>query len=221
MTVDETKKILAYIANVYPRYYSNVSADSAKRMAITWCDVLQEYSVDAIMAGVKAYISADASGFPPAPGQIISYIHLVGNPRDHSGTEAWALVRRAVNVPWDQFEASYNTLPKVVQRAVGSAESLKEMALMDLERFETVAQSNFLRMYDAVRKREATESRIAAEVHYARPMIEQELYKRSENINPVQQLTQKTIAKLEEKTKQGGGVEAPSDMMARLRERLK
>ena len=38
---------------------------------------------------------------------------------------------------------------------------------------------------------------------------------------PMKQLTEQTVAMLEDKVhKPGGGVEAPADMMARLRERL-
>ena len=118
MTIEETKKVMAYIASAYPRYFANVTRESAERQAIPWFDALGEYSVGAVMTGVKSYISADSSGFPPTPGQIIHYIHFTGNPADHSGTEAWALVRKAVNCPWDQMEASFKTLPEPVRKAV-------------------------------------------------------------------------------------------------------
>ena len=184
MTFEETQRVLAYITAAYPRYYANVSTDSARNMATVWADTLMDYSVEAVMTGVKGYISADGSGFPPAPGQIISYIHMIGHPADHSGTEAWALVRRAVNVPWDQFEASFATLPKCVQIAVGSPESLKEMAKMDLQQFETVAQSNFLRMYEAAKRREKTEDKFTGAVIGAKPNVSLELQSREALLNP-------------------------------------
>ena len=185
MTRADTEKVLAYITAAYPRYFSELRTVSAvQNMINAWTDVFTDYSVDVVMTGVKGYISADSSGFPPSPGQVVEYIHIVGNPADQSGTEAWALVRRAVNVPWDQFEASFATLPKTVQVAVGSPDSLKEMAKMDLQQFETVAQSNFLRMYDAARRREATENRFPNAVIGAKPRVMQELSDRTMQRNP-------------------------------------
>ena len=175
MTIQETKEVLATMTASFPKYFSNVTRESAERQVVMWHEDLGEYSQAVVMAGQNAYRTADSSGFPPTTGQVISYIHMVGKPADKSGTEAWALVRRAVNCPWDQMEASFNTLPKIVQKAVGSAASLKELAQMDIQTFETVAQSNFLRMYDAAQKREATEQRISNSVIGAKDSIRQEL----------------------------------------------
>ena len=175
MTLQETKEVLAVVASSFPKYFSNVTKASADRQAVLWHEDLGEYSMSAVMAGVKAYRTADSTGFPPSTGQVISYIHMVGRPSDTNGPEAWALVRRALNVPWDQMEASFDTLPETVRRAVGSAASLRELAQMDTRTFETVAQSNFLRMYDAERKREATEQKIGNAVIGARESIQREL----------------------------------------------
>ncbi len=178
MTIQETKEVLAMVSSSFPKFFSNITRESAERNVIMWHEDLGEYSMAAVVAGVKAYRTADRSGFPPSTGQVIGYIHMVGHPEDRSGTEAWALVRRAVNCPWDQMEASFNTLPKTVQKAVGSAASLKELAMMDSQKFETVAQSNFLRMYDAEQKREAIEQRMSNSVIEARELVRKELEKR-------------------------------------------
>lgn len=175
MTLDETKAVLAYIAASYPRHFANGTQESAEREAITWYDTLGEYSLGAVMTGVKSYNSANNSGFPPDPGQIVHYIHFIGCPADRSGTEAWALVRRAVNCPWDQMGASFLTLPEAVRKAVGSAASLKELAMMDSKEFETVAQSNFLRMYEAEKRREATERKLPSAVIAQRERLQREL----------------------------------------------
>lgn len=225
MTINETKKVMAYIAAAYPRYFANVTRESAERQAIPWFDALGEYSAGAVMTGVKSYISADNSGFPPTPGQIVHYIHFTGNPKDHSGTEAWSLVRRAVNCPWDQMEASFQTLPELVRQAVGSAASLKELAMMDMQKFETVAQSNFLRMYDAAQKRAATEQKVPAGAIAARNRLGQELEMRHRKTfglpAPAGQEMSMDAEKGPEEEQYGAVSPAPSDMMERLRERLK
>lgn len=230
MTIEDTQKVLAYVTAAYPRYFAHVTAESARNMITVWTDTLADYSMEAVMVGVRGYISAENSGFPPAPGQIIGYIHMVGNPADKSGTEAWALVRRAVNVPWDQFEASFATLPRVVQIAVGSPESLKELAQMDMQQFETVAQSNFLRMYEAARRREATENKFTGSVISARQAVGIELQHRAEarrealtdGQDRIKQLTAATAAKVDKSPvkPQDDRSEAPQDRLAQLRARL-
>lgn len=223
MELVDTKKVLAYIAAAFPRYYANVTRASADRQASVWNDAFTDYSVEAVMAGVKSYISVDSSGFPPSPGQIIEHIHFVGNPRDHSGTEAWALVRKAVNVPWDQFDASYATLPRAAQIAVGSPESLKELAQMDTQRFETVAQSNFLRMYEAAQIRAHKEQREPTASILMRERLHAELEaRRPKDLLEVSDTKKLEVGKMkrEQSIKAGGGVEAPTELMKSLRERL-
>lgn len=215
MELAETKTIIAYIAGAYPRYFASVSRKSVDRQAIVWNDALADYSVEAVMTGVKSYISVDSSGFPPSPGQIIEHIHFVGNPRDHSGTEAWALVRKAVNVPWDQFEASFATLPRAAQIAVGSPESLKELAQMDTQRFETVAQSNFLRMYEAAQIRANKERREPNAAISMRERLQKELEARRPAAKAIGAAAQEPKKAIETK-----GTEAPADRIKELRRRL-
>lgn len=217
MELADTKKVLAYIAAAFPKYFQKVTKQSADKQSIVWNEALAEYSLQAVMVGVKSFIASDASGFPPTPGQIIEYIHFTANPRDHSGTEAWALVRKAVNVPWDQFEASFATLPRAAQIAVGSPESLKELAQMDMQRFETVAQSNFLRMYDAAQRREAKEQVIPNAAIAAREILHKELEAR----RPTQRIIETSApAKIETKAIEAESSKAPDDKLAALRRRL-
>lgn len=217
MELSETRKVMAYIAAAFPKYYQNVTKQSAENQSIVWNEALAEYSVQAVMVGVKSFIASDSSGFPPTPGQVIEYIHFTGNPRDHSGTEAWALVRKAVNVPWDQFEASFGNLPRAVQIAVGSVASLKELAQMDTQRFETVAQSNFLRMYDAAKRREAKEQVMPNAALAARESIHKELEARRPT---AQAIEAKTVQQVEMKQADADRTVAPADRLEQLRKRL-
>lgn len=222
MDLTDTKKIMAYVSAAFPKYYANVTKDSVNRQAIVWHEVLGEYSTAEVKAGAMSYIASDSSGFPPTPGQIIEHIHFVGKPQDHSGTQAWALVRKAVNVPWDQFEASFATLPRAAQIAVGSPESLKELAQMDTQRFETVAQSNFMRMYDAAQRREAKEEKIPTSVITARERLALEFQNRQrvrQIAQPEKESHSPTIAE-KETVDHVSGAEAPADRMAALRRRL-
>lgn len=175
MTIEETKKVMAYIAAAYPRYFANITRGSAERQAIPWYDALKEYSAGAVITGVKSYIAADRSGFPPAPGQIIAYIHASAPDISLSAQEAWAMVRKAVNVPWERMQESFDALPETVRKAVGSAASLKELAQMDVGTFESVAASNFMRTFNAVQNRDETHDRMPVLPEAVRERIAAEL----------------------------------------------
>ena len=54
----------------------------------------------------------------------------------------------------------FEKLPEACQRAVGSAANLKEWALMDSERVETVEQSHFIRNYRTTVQRISEEKKL-------------------------------------------------------------
>ena len=67
--------------------------------------------------------------------------------------EAWALVRKAVRNSSYHSEEEFSKLPEVIQKAVGTPLNLAEWARMDLDDFETVQQSQFLRSFRVARDR--------------------------------------------------------------------
>ena len=42
MTLEETQKVLAYVTAAYPRYFANVTQESARNMGKVWTDALME-----------------------------------------------------------------------------------------------------------------------------------------------------------------------------------
>lgn len=175
MTLQETKELITYLASSYPRFYRGITKSTFEKQAAVWADILDEYSLQAVLAGAKSYIATDSAGFPPSPGQIIEQIHRKSPDKEIGGTEAWALVRKAVNVSWDKMQESFDSLPKAIRKAVGSAASLKELAQMDIDTFESVAQSNFLRMYKVAMERIADDERTPQKVVAIREQITAEL----------------------------------------------
>lgn len=162
MTQAETKKLLGYITAAYPSQFKGDKESTALNRIAVWHNAMREYSFEAAMVAANAYIAADASGFAPAPGQVIAYIHASAPAALASPQEAWAMVRKAVNVPWERMQESFDALPEAVRKAVGSAASLREMAQMDIAAFESVAGSNFMRTYSAVAKRAEAQERMPA-----------------------------------------------------------
>lgn len=214
MTRDETYQVLAYLAGAYPRYYTKVTQKSMNMQLITWTDVLEEYSFEDVMRGVKGYISTDASGFPPPLGQIVGNMHRVMHPDDMSGLAAWNLVRRALNSPRDQYDAAFAALPEIVQKTLGGKENgvaqLRAWSVCDISTFETVEQSNFLRMFDATEKRVSLDMRTPRKVLAIRGELQKELEEIREERK---EITQEARHEIEH-------AEAPQDKLEALRRRL-
>ena len=135
MTKFEVKKILASIDMIY----SNFQVENSELMADTWHRFLQKYEYADISAALEEYVENANSAYAPNVSQL-SFLN---------SAEAWSLVRIALQNSTYNSEHEFNHLPKMVQRAVGSANQLQAWATDD-EYNEGVISSNFKRAYEAV-----------------------------------------------------------------------
>ena len=166
MTVNDARKIIAVMLVSYP----NFKPIDTELMATTWADMLNEYSYEQVSVALKCYITTDTSGFAPSIGQLIDKLKTVEQPQELNELQAWGLVRKAINNSGYHSEEEFAKLPPLVQKAVGTPGQLKQWGLSDIESMETVAQSNFMRTYRAVVKREDEVSRMPKEI---RQLIQQ------------------------------------------------
>lgn len=166
MTVNDARKIIAVMLVSYP----NFKPIDTELMATTWADMLNEYSYEQISVALKCYITTDTSGFAPSIGQLIDKLKTVEQPQELNELQAWGLVRKAINNSGYHSEEEFAKLPPLVQKAIGTPGQLKQWGLSDIESIETVAQSNFMRTYRAVAKREDEVSRMPKEI---RQLIQQ------------------------------------------------
>lgn len=166
MTVNDARKIIAVMLVSYP----NFKPIDTELMATTWADMLNEYSYEQVSVALKCYITTDTSGFAPSIGQLIDKLKTVEQPQELNELQAWGLVRKAINNSGYHSEEEFAKLPQLVQKAVGTPGQLKQWGLSDIESIETVAQSNFMRTYRAVVKREDEVSRMPKEI---RQLIQQ------------------------------------------------
>lgn len=155
MTWDETKTIVGIIKSLYP----NWRTDNPKSTVDTWHIVLEDFDANAIQYAIKRYALTDKSGFPPSVGQLVGQLQDATEENGLSGLEAWGLVARAMRNSAYNSKEEFARLPKEVQRAVGSAETLKSWALTDIDS-TPVLQSNFLRTYNAVADKARVEARL-------------------------------------------------------------
>jgi hypothetical protein len=166
MTVNDARKIIAVMLVSYP----NFKPIDTELMATTWADMLNEYSYEQVSVALKCYITTDTSGFAPSIGQLIDKLKTVEQPQELNELQAWGLVRKAINNSGYHSEEEFAKLPPLVQKAVGTPGQLKQWGMSDIESMETVAQSNFMRTYRAVVKREDEVSRMPKEI---RQLIQQ------------------------------------------------
>lgn len=150
MTRDETIKLLMVIQSAYPNF-----KPPDKTVAVdTWYTMLKDMDYNVVQMGLRAYITSDTSGFAPSIGQLINTIYLTQNPQELNEMEAWALVSKALRNGYYGAVEEFNKLPPLVQKAVGSPDNLRNWSQTNTESVENVIQSNFMRSYRAVVKRE-------------------------------------------------------------------
>lgn len=148
MTKSEAAKIIYVMKSYYPGFFQKLSAKDIENMADAWQYALDDISYSDVSAGLKVFVRRDTKGFPPSPGQVIDCITKVHEPQELTATEAWTLVVRAMSNSAYHSEEEFAQLPEVVQRAVGSARNLKELALMDSDTVQSVEKSHFIRTYN-------------------------------------------------------------------------
>ena len=161
MTKDETKKILTVISATYPTFKV---ADPVSTLE-AWHWALEEYPYGAINNALKTYIKIDGSNFAPSASRLIALLDIVAEHTLPTENEAWTMVRQACqSLDWDNPDKEFNKLPDVVRQAVGRPENLKEWAMSDIDDFESVIGSNFMRIYRGVTVRYMDERKMPQEV---------------------------------------------------------
>ncbi len=149
MTREETVKIMAVLKVAYPSFYRSTGAEETRAAVSLWASLFEEEPYELVSAAVKAHIASDAQGFPPHIGAIKEAIRKLSNPYELSEMEAWGAVMKALRNSGYSSAREFEALPRQVQQVVGDARQLREWALMDREKVNTVVQSNFLRSYRA------------------------------------------------------------------------
>lgn len=146
MTLVETKKALAVIQEVYPHFMDGRNADTT---ASIWAKMFPSEEYAQVEAAIMAFIVSDVKGYPPSIGQIKDQLSMMqaDNTLDEAG--AWALVMAAMRNGLYGSDKEFAKLPFDVQRSVGSANQLREWAMMDTEVVNSVVCSNFMRSYRA------------------------------------------------------------------------
>ncbi len=129
-------------------YYPNFKLGDKETWVQAWYLVFKDYDATAVNKALGLYVTKNTSGFAPTPGQLIEYM-----PKEEvSEQEVWSLIRNAISNGNYHAQEEFDNLPKELQKAVGSPQTIKEWALTDTQTLESVIQSQFLRTFRDIRK---------------------------------------------------------------------
>lgn len=169
MTRAEVAKMLYMVKAAYPGHYAHFGEQETRNFIDAWCMVFADVPAEQGYAGLKTYLSTETKGFPPSPGQIMDCIHRLKPDNIPNEMEAWTLVDKAVRNSLYNSQEEFSKLPQIVRRVVRYPARLREWAQMDIAAYQTVEQSNFMRVYRAEVEREKTVMRIPQDI---RPQLE-------------------------------------------------
>lgn len=203
------------MSDCYPNYKPNNLSETVD----VWQMMLDEYSYNQVSIALKAYVTSDTSGFAPSVGEIVAKIQLVSQPQELDGMAAWGLVSKALRNGTYGAVEEFNKLPPLVKQAVGMPDNLKNWATSDYQTIETVIQSNFLRTYEVIVKRETEISRMPdniklliekTNVNSHKAQIEQKFQR---GINTLNDKNSNLIGQKEDSE---GYIEAPKEVQDRI-----
>ena len=169
MTREDTIKILSILRGAYPGFYRDITKQEAEATIVLWASMFEEEPFELVGAAVKAFITADAKGFPPAIGQIKERIRQITQPEELTEQEAWAYVSKAISRSTYGSVEEFEKLPPEIQAVVHDPGQLRQWALSEADEVETVIASNFMRSFRA--KQKATKEYLALPTEVKRMMI--------------------------------------------------
>lgn len=151
----EVQKILMQIEVIYPSFKNGITNPTA--LIDIWHKFLEKYEYADISTALVEYVDTSNNSFAPSISQLIGIvkkhkdipikISLLG------AAEAWGMVRKALQNSTYNCEEEFKKLPKLVQKAIGSANQLQVWA-MDDEYNEGVTSSVFKKNYEQICQQE-------------------------------------------------------------------
>lgn len=152
MNREDTIKILSVLRGAYPAFYRDITKQEAESTIALWESMFDEEPYELVGAAVKAFISGDGKGFPPAIGQIKERIRQITQPEEMTEQEAWSLVSKALRNSTYGSEEEFAKLPPEIQAVVHDPGQLRQWAMSPADEVETVIASNFMRSFRVKQK---------------------------------------------------------------------
>jgi len=147
VTRQEALAVLAILKTAYPTFYKNYSKEELNAAIDLWATMFAEEHPEIVTEAIKALMCT--LKYPPTIADVKEKIAMIMQSQTQTMTEmeAWQCVKAAIS--YYNASENFEELPPILQKIVGSPNTLREWALMDGEVVNSVIQSNFMRSYKA------------------------------------------------------------------------
>lgn len=143
MNREETKAILAILRAGYPNFYKDMTKEDATNTINLWTTIFADDPAQVVTEAVKSLMCT--LKFPPTIADVKEKIAMITQPTQMCEMEAWQMVKSAMS--YYNAAETFERLPPILRRIVGSPNQLREWAIMEAETVNSVIQSNFMRSY--------------------------------------------------------------------------
>lgn len=178
----EASQVVEVIGSIYSNYHPM----NLELAVEAWVGVFREEPYDVVMGALYSY-ARDNKEFPPTPGQLNAIINQAEGKEELSAQEAWSMVLKATKNGLYGSKQEFDKLPEEVQKAVGSPEYIREIAMMEDPNMD-VEMSHFNRAYREVLQRKKNVENLPENV--------KQLIERAKGEQPVQ-IVDKQSAEIE------------------------
>lgn len=166
MNSGEAAYLLAIMKSNWPGSYAKMTPADAKAAVVLWADLFADDPAELVQAAVKTImLSEPEREFAPNVAAIKAKMYELTHPEQLGAQEAWQLVSKAVSgCDMQHPSKEFEKLPEMVQRAVGSANQLREWGMVDSGTFQTVVASNFRRVWEKENARAREQAALPADL---------------------------------------------------------
>lgn len=171
MNHQETSAVLSILKAAYPMFYSKMNRRQMETVLNLWTIEFAEDEKESVLAAVLQLIQ-DHTGFPPdiaaVKGKLREMVRAANG--EPTNEELWQRLAKAAQNGVYGAKEEYQKLPPILKKYLGSPDTLRTMAAMDEETFNTVSKGQFLKQVEILRKREETDQLMPPDV---RAMLQQ------------------------------------------------
>lgn len=198
VSFEDFKVVMKGLVAAYPQQKFMVDEYSYN----LWYTALQDIPYPTLNKAATNYIMTHR--FPPTIADLRELSYRLSNSAPMLAPNAWNQLIRALRQAYaPNSEDIWDQLPDITKQIVGGYSTFRQWGNTSLETLEGVQRPMFIKRFEEYQRREMTAAITPASVRPPQPALPE--------TPKHEQIEQK---------KEGGGVEAPADMMKALRERL-
>ncbi|MDD4565527.1 MAG: replicative helicase loader/inhibitor [Eubacteriales bacterium] len=173
MRLEETQALLDILKKAYPSAaaYKLTTKEEIKETIVFYHGFFGVYETPIVVAALRNYIKKNQ--YPPTIAGLQEQIDLLLNTED-TDSELWNQLSKACKNGLYGSDEEYNKLPPECQRWLGSPNTLRELAMVDTDTFNTVVRGQFLKTIGQIKSSEQVQKTLSPEV---RKVIESSIYK--------------------------------------------